>query len=570
MVISAATLKILKRLYKNKAKTIQATLESYTQNFTRPTPTKHRSYWYKNLILYTVYPDTIVYSKQHSPLTNLRLHIPHIKKLHCNAMYILPFLTSPLTDAGFDINDHYQIRNNLGSFNDLRNLAKKAHKTGIHLFMDLILNHVSCQHPWARKAQQGDPHYRNYFCTTKHKPQYLGKTHIKGAVFAKYRFKGKIIKMNIAFPEFAGTIPHWQKKSDGYWYYHTFYPEQLDLNWSNPHVFIELAKVMLFWGRLGFNFRLDAIPYVGRSGYKITDKPTQNSKGRQIMTALKLILQEINPQAILLAESYENIKQVIRYFGSDKQPLASLSYNFHLSTNIWISLIKKDSYFITQCLHQLTHIPAHADWLNFLRNHDELSFAHVNKIITQELISALAKYGKNFREGHGISGRTFSLLGASKKRFLMAYFLLASMPGSLMLTYGDEIAYANVAEQELTAAQKADTRNINRGIITVTEFNRLANKKVLSHLQKFFAKRIACKKFFNSFPQDITNKHPAILFICYKYGREKLLICINLSNQLKEIKLNTTKLQLVHSINQLTVIPAKLILGPYAGAWLIS
>src|SRR6185369_11050843 len=122
------------------------------------------------------------------------------------------------------------------------------------------------------------------------------------------------------------------------------------------------------------------------------------------------------------------------------------------------------------------------EWVNFLRNHDELSLAYLNDRLTKTVNDELSKFGEPFRENYGIAGRTFSLIGSQYKRFLMAYFLLASFPGGIAIPYGDEIAYKNTPLYKMRETERLDPRNINRGFITKQEFQKKQSKKISSKL----------------------------------------------------------------------------------------
>lgn len=297
--------------------------------------------WYKFVEIYCVYPDSIQYNKGLSPLKNLTLHFKKIKALGCNAVHILPFLESPMVDKGFDISDYYTIRKNLGTEDDLFSLIEEAKKLKLRLFMDFVLNHVSDQHEWFQKAIKGEEKFRNYFIHTAEKPKFIRKYTKDSTVWAEYEVEGELKSVSIAFPEQAGPIPHWREEKDGYWYYHTYYPQQLDLNWLNPEVFIEIAKILIHWAELGFNFRLDAVPFVGKSAYKKTD--TLNQKVHNIISALKYLSEQVNVESCFLVETYEQLDAVIKYFGSSDTIQSNLSYNFHLCTSMWLGLVKEDS-----------------------------------------------------------------------------------------------------------------------------------------------------------------------------------------------------------------------------------
>lgn len=346
----------LEPIYKHAAKRIAIEIKHYLRSFHQIKPLVNRE-WYKQHVLYSIYPDAVIYDGTISPLKNLALHLPYIRNLGCHSLHILPFLASSMIDKGFDVTDYLKIRSDLGTYKDLISVIKAAKKSGLQLFMDMVLNHVSKEHDWAKKAINGDVYYQNYFITRKSRPQFIKKIHKHSAVHGVYKIRGKNKAVNIAFPELSGEIPHWSKFAD-YWYYHTYYPQQLDLNWLNPEVFIEIAKVMIYWGSHGFNFRLDAVPYIGKSSFKETDN---NRYAHLIMSALKYIVHQVNPNTIILVETFEKLSSVIEYFGSTKNPGAELSYNFHLCTRTWLSLIKQDAKYIWRTLCLQENIPAFAE-----------------------------------------------------------------------------------------------------------------------------------------------------------------------------------------------------------------
>lgn len=558
-------IKYLKPLYKNEANRIIKELTAYTKTLPQVKPLTEKPLWYKSLDLYVVYPDGIVHDPSTTKLHNLISHMLYIKTLGCNALHILPFLASPLVDRGFDVSDYYAVRKELGTLDDIKEILKEAEKANIRVFMDLVFNHVSNQHAWFQKAEAGDTYYQKFFITTKRKPKFLGITHKENAVWAKYIVKRKEIEVNIAFPEFAGEIPHWRQGKDGYWYYHTYFPQELDLNWHNPDVFIEVAKVMLYWGSMGFNFRLDAIPFVGKSAYK--DEHHESENTFLITAALKNISEQINPESVFLVETYERLEKVMHYFGTSNRVQANLAYNFHLCTGVWVSLVTHDPQHIWKNLAKEQFIPKHAEWVNFLRNHDELSLAYLNDELTSQVNNALLKHGESFREQYGIAGRTFSLIGNRYKRFLMAYFLLASFPGSLAIPYGDEIAYANTPLYKMAENERLDPRNINRGSITKQEFQKAQSKKISWRISDILAQRKRLRDYLHVWPQKIPA--PAEVFgAVYKLGSSELFVYINLSGTTKYVTKALKEFQEIAGINAHHINGRTITLGPYAGIWL--
>ena len=529
--------------------------------------------WYKEVCMYVVYPDAIKLPKK-SSFEALTEHLDYIKELGCNTVHILPFFPSPMIDKGFDISDYYSLREDLGNIDEIRKFTKKANDLKIKVFMDLVLNHISDQHEWFLKAEEGDEKYQNYFSVTRTKPKYIKTVHKNSAVWAVYELEGgEIVEANIAFPESCGPLPHWKEgKSGKIWYYHTYYPQQIDVNWLNPDVFLEFVKIITFWIKLGFNFRLDAIPFVGKEPYKDSTggSPTTNL----ITESLYYICNQVKPEVAFLAESYESIATVIKYFGTPGSEQAQLAYNFYLCTALWVSLVTLDNQHIWKQLDKTEEIPVHAIWINFLRNHDELSLAYLSEDINTKVNAELAKRGMPFRGKYGISGRTFSLLDQNKERFLMAYFLLASIPGSMAIPYGDELGLTNVQFEDLPEAEKNDTRNINRGRLTKKAMEE--NKEIYQALKEILATHQSLSYYMNIWPQkmqvDIIKGEEKNLFLAsYKAGSSELIILINLTDKPAVIKLKEEgEFTISASINKIDFNRAKsqVKLGKYGGIWL--
>lgn len=555
----------LQPLYKKNTPELEKKLLELYKSTPKIDSVNPNPHWYKFINLYFIYPDSIT-SKQHTPLRNLRLHLEYVKNLGCNALHILPFLESPMVDRGFDISNFYTVRKELGTLEDVKALGEKAKQLGIHLFMDLVFNHVSDHHEWFKKAESGDETYRKYFIYSKTKPQFVRKFHKESAVWAEYIVNGEKKEINIAFPEYVGEIPHWRQGKDGYWYYHTYYPDQVDVNWKNPDVFYEFTKILMFWASLGFNFRLDAIPFVGKSAYKETDSYSTHTYS--ITAALNYIAGAINPECVFIVETYERVDTIVNYFGTVNTKQAQLAYNFHLCTALWVSVVKQDTRYVWEKLQDLAKIPSHGEWLNFLRNHDELSLAYLPDNILKEVQDAVLKHGEPFREGYGVSGRTLSLLGNDEKRFLMSYFLVASMPGGVVVPYGDEVGMKNIPLDQLRDHEKRDTRNINRGLLLKKAIYSQKGKRIYQTLAKILHDRQVFRDYLNIWPEKIMD-HKNVFTAVYRVGTSELIILVNMSDKTHKVTLASNYYKTVSKVNGVRIHNNnEVILSAYAGIWL--
>ncbi|MCA9390629.1 hypothetical protein KC571_04465, partial [candidate division WWE3 bacterium] len=326
--------------------------------------------WYKHLQLYVTYPFSFC-DAQGCGLAQLEEKIPEIKNLGVNAIHVLPPFKSPLVDNGFDISDFLTIRDEIGGNDAFTSFLNTAKENNLHVFLDLVLNHVSDQHEWFQKAITGDPKYREYFVYSQDKPAFVSLIENEDGKYARYLINGAEKDIYIVFPDQVGEIPHWTQQKDGYWYYHTFYPQQIDLNWENPNVFMEFSKIILHWSRLGISFRLDAIPYIGKRWEEgMTDS---NERTHVIIQALRTLIEQPGNTSTFLVETNRDYDELKPYFGNQQTREADLAYNFQLTEAIWTALILDDSNFIWETLDQMKHYTDWAQWVTFLRNHDELT-----------------------------------------------------------------------------------------------------------------------------------------------------------------------------------------------------
>lgn len=560
----------IQELYPQDADMVMTELQSILNTLPHFKPHPKDKYWYKLINQYAVYPDALPTEEGSSPLLSLIPHLECIAKLGCNAVHILPFLDSPLVDKGFDIRSFFAVRSDLGTFDDLLYLKQAADKQSLHLFMDLVFNHVSDEHEWFRKAVEGNEHYRNYFFHSQQKPTFLRTYQKNNTVWAEYHVDDTSVHVHIVFPDMVGEIPHWRQAEDGYWYYHTFYPQQLDTNWDNPYVFLEYARILIYWSALGFNFRLDAIPFVGKSAYKQFD--SDNRRTHTIIKGLHHISQLINPECVFIVETYEDISSIIHYFGTREVRQTELAYNFHLSVYMWASIMQENAQYMWDKLLQISIIPEHAEWLNFLRNHDQLEFSYTSEWLKQKVVPELLRNGAPFRGENDVAGRTYSLLGKNKKRFLMAYFLLASMPGALAIPYGDEFGLENIPLDSLSVEDQKDTRNINRGKLLPEKTDTPHAQAMFGDMGKIIQRRSILRDFLHVRPEKVyeLDHHKEIFSALYRYGDVELLVVVNLSGTEQELSHELHGYALVAHVNKASLQTEEntVTLGPYGGAWL--
>ncbi len=461
--------------------------------------------WYKDEIIYMFYVDQFGTRTKDSRNTfkNLIGMLDYLEDLGVTTIFMLPFIDSPMGDAGFDIRDPKNIRADLGGIKEFKDFMAEAKKRGFNIKSDLILNHFSDQHEWFQEALKGDEEKANYFVKRKELPEYNKYLDEKVGVVVEYKEKdGKISKRRLIFPDIVET--HYRKvkiNGEEHYFYHTFYPFQLDVNWKNPEVLYYMLDVLGFWANNGIDiFRMDAIPYyIKEPGTNAENLP----KTHEVIKLLSSYVQAISPRSVIQAEACQWPKDILPYFGkqetskhtvlcNNKRTLkrtdeVQIAYNFPYMPAIWSSMITGDSSHFWKAYAVTPEIPDTATWAVFLRVHDELTLEMVD-IETRKLIYGnLVERGAEFRKGFGVSGRMANFLQNDPERVELAFSILLSMPGIPIIYYGDEIGaqnkweYAKASEKqrEKMAAEKDedldvlsyfDSRDINRGPITKNTF----------------------------------------------------------------------------------------------------
>ncbi len=526
---------------------------------------KRDSDWYKDEVIYMFYVDQFgtVTDGKPNQFKDTENMLDYLKDLGVTTLYMLPFADSPMEDSGFDVKNPTDIRKDLGGKEQFESFIKKAKEQGFKIKADLVLNHFSEQHEWFQSILNGDESKISYFIATETMPEYKKYVDEKLGYIAEYKEDdGRISKRRLIFPEISEN--HYRKvqvNGKDYYFYHTFYPFQLDINWQNPEVLYYNLETLNYWANLGVDiFRLDSIPYL------IKEKGTNAEnleKTHEVIKLLSVYLQAVAPRTVMQAEACQLPKDVIPYFGTERKNTVfvnnrekdlkrtdevQIAYNFPEMPALWATLITEDnSYFINSVLN-LPKIPESASWATFLRVHDELTLEMVTPEMRKLIYDSLAPKGAPFRKGYGVSGRMANFLNEDYQHINMAFSVLLSLPGIPIIYYGDEIGsknnYYNAQKNALTRKKLSkvkllsffDSRDINRGLLTKDKFysasreNRSYSGKIYHSVKNMInlRKNIPALSRGNLTLLN-TDKH--ILAYIRSYKGEKYLIVNNLSNR---------------------------------------
>lgn len=239
--------------------------------------------------------------------------LDYLKNLGVDYLWITPFFLSPMNDNGYDVADYYSINPMFGTMDDADRLIREAADRGIGLMFDMVFNHTSTDHEWFQKALEGDPTYMDY---------YIFRDPVDGHAPTNWESK------------FGGNA--WEYvPSLGKYYLHLFDVSQADLNWENPAVRAELAKVLRFWKAKGVSgFRFDVVNLISKPDkYEddtIGDGRRFYTDGPRIHQYLKELVEAggIAGDMTVGEMSSTSLDNCVRYANPDEKEL-KMVFSFH-------------------------------------------------------------------------------------------------------------------------------------------------------------------------------------------------------------------------------------------------
>ena len=373
--------------------------------------------WYKDAVIYQLHVKSFFDSNNDGvgDFQGLIQKLDYIAEIGVTAIWLLPFYPSPRRDDGYDIAEYRGIHPEYGKMADVRRFIEEAHKRGLRVITELVVNHTSDQHPWFQRARKAKPGSaaRNYYVWSDDDKRYSGT--------------------RIIFIDTEKSNWTWDEEAKAY-FWHRFYSHQPDLNFDNPQVLKAILSVMRYWLDLGVDgLRLDAVPYlVEREG-------TNNENLPETHNILKQIRAEIDahyPDRMLLAEANQWPEDTQIYFGEGDE--CHMAFHFPLMPRMYMAIAQEDRFPITDIMRQTPAIPENCQWAIFLRNHDELTLEMVTDNERDYLWKTYAS-DPRARLNLGIRRRLAPLLQRDRRRIELMKSLLLTMPGTPVVYYGDEI-----------------------------------------------------------------------------------------------------------------------------------
>ncbi len=223
--------------------------------------------------------------------------------LGVTGLWLMPIHPSP-SYHGYDVTDYYAVNPDYGTLDDFKRLLNEAHKRGIRVSIDFVINHTSIEHPWFVASKDPTSNKRDWYVWADSPGDYLGPW-------------GQKV---------------WHPALGGGYYYGIFWDGMPDLNHNNPQVVEEVKKIAKFWLELGVDgFRVDGARHLIEDGEAQADTAQTHAWYKQFRPFYKAI----NPQAMVVAEVWTSSFSVVKYTKGDETDLA---FNFDLAS-AWVSAV---------------------------------------------------------------------------------------------------------------------------------------------------------------------------------------------------------------------------------------
>jgi len=496
-------------------------------------------------------------------LENLKSKIPYFKELGLTYLHLMPLFKCPEqeNDGGYAVSSYREVRKDLGTMQELRNLSKELRKEGISLVLDFVFNHTSDEHDWALSAKNGDIEMQAYY-----------------RMFPD-RTMPDAYERNLReiFPEeHAGAFTYFPDIQK--WVWTTFHSYQWDLNYANQAVFNSMAGEMLFLANVGVEaLRLDAVAFIWKQlGTSCENLP----EAHQLIQAFNAVAKIVAPTMVFKSEAIVHPDDVVKYIHSDE---CSLSYNPLLMALLWNSLATREVRLLEIALRERHHIPDGCSWVNYVRCHDDIGWTFsdddayrlginghdhrqfLNAFYTGRFPGSFARglpFQENPKTGDArISGTCASLAGLEKaikeetdreidlaiKRILLIHCVILTIGGIPLFYLGDEIGTLNDYHFRNDPAKANDSRWVHR---PYTNWDKMVFRndpntiegQIFQNLKMLINIRKQQPAFSGTSMDMIQTSNEHILGFVRSQGNQRILVFVNFSEDTQPLSGNLLRL----------------------------
>jgi sucrose phosphorylase len=308
-------------------------------------------------VMLITYADSF-YQPGRRPLTSLQQICEHRFKDLFSLIHILPFFPYS-SDDGFSVIDYRQVNPHHGNWEDIARLARD-----FALCFDLVLNHTSASSDYFKGYLNGDARYQDFFIELDENTD----------------------TSSVLRPRTSPLLHCYETSCGLRWCWTTFSRDQLDLNYKNPDVLLEMLDILLFYVQQGARMvRLDAIAYLWKElGTRCAHLPQTH----MVVQLMREVLNVTSPEVLLLSETNVPHKENISYFG-DGYNEAQVVYNFPLPPLVLHTLTVGSAKYLADWARTIEPVSPQTTFLNFTASHDGIGVRPAADILTDQEFQAL-------------------------------------------------------------------------------------------------------------------------------------------------------------------------------------
>ena len=533
--------------------------------------------WYKDAVFYELHVRAFYDGNDDGvgDFAGLIQKLDYLEWLGVDCLWLLPFYPSPLRDDGYDVADFRSIAASYGTMEDFRRLLEEAHRRGMRVIVDLVLNHTSDQHAWFQAAKASpDSLTRHYYVWSDTDQKYP--------------------RARIIFVDTEKSNWTWDPEAHAY-FWHRFFSHQPDLNYDNAEVRRAMIQVMEYWLDQGLDgFRCDAVPYL----FEREDTICENlPETHQYLKEIRSSIDQRYKGRVLLAEANQWPSDVRPYFGEGDE--FHMAFHFPLMPRLFMGVRSEDRQPIIDMFKHTPEIPPSCQWCLFLRNHDELTLEMCTGEERDYMYYAYAR-DPQMRRNIGIARRLAPLLENDRRKVELLNSIVFTLPGSPIIYYGDEIGMGDnihlgdrngvrtpmhwTADRN-AGFSKADPSQLFLPVVTDAvygyqsvniEAQKQATHSLLNWMRRMIGIRKQHKVFGRGALEFLSPTNEKILAYVRTYEQQTVLLVHNLaeSSQAVELELGRYKDIVPEELFGGSRFPAiserpyVLTLGPYSSYWL--
>ncbi len=496
-------------------------------------------------------------------LDNLKSKIEYFKELGLTYLHLMPLFRCPEgeNDGGYAISSYREVNPQIGSMAALMQLAEELRRNGISLVLDFVFNHTSDEHEWALKARAGDSIFQDFY--------YMFPDRVKPDAYER--------TLREIFPdEHPGAFtwfPDFKR-----WVWTTFHSYQWDLNYSNPEVFIAMAKEMLSLANAGVEvLRLDAVAFIWKQlGTSCENLP----EAHLLIQAFNACARIAAPALLFKSEAIVHPDEVARYIKPEE---CQLSYNPLLMALLWESLATRKVALLQESMRYRFGIDPGCAWVNYVRCHDDIGWTFsdedaarlwmngydhrrfLNDFYTGRFKGSFARglpFQENPKTGDcrisgtcaSLAGLEEALVGKSKanvelaiSRVLLIHSVIMTIGGIPLLYLGDELATLNDYSYRDDPHKVQDSRWVHRPkfdwkVAARREEGKTPASRVYTGLKKIIAVRRANPAFRGGEMDFFDAGNPSVFGFARSDGNQRIIVLANFSEKEQSVPANLLRL----------------------------